>query len=393
MNALALVMVVLGASAEDRLVARVAATVAMKYPRPSHVTPTISGTFPERVVEALPLLASGASEFSGWSNAKRQACTQFSFDGGSLPEHCSALVDQVRAGAELAALATHTAEAGPLPGVRPWDDPTAKVDDPRPMVQLAARVAFWSVVEPLRTGQVDAALARCLDGLALVRDLSAGTMVLGVALSAALTQTALNFCGAVLRSLTVNRAAPACRQLETIRAGLPKFAATVRETSTSYLLLAYAPTLSPGDIRRLPAPVHAWLATKKFDPVSDALLKVELPTELTYGEEAAVAADLRNPKRDATLKALYESRQQQLNPVARTATDFARFSVVRDQVLGTFDLLHAGCLARAGTPMTAARLRELGITAAASPDGATTTWSGRWYKETWSLTLPSRAQK
>lgn len=250
----------------ERLVrdARVLETEA--FPRPSHVSPALPGTF----AQALEPLRRDISE------ADTNSYKLLSEEGvdlcepvisgqepfSSLPTDCAQELERRRPLVRHVLEATRS-EQGGLPraereplvgGFVLWDLRRAlpSTMPVRPELFFLARLAALELRFLLDQGRKAEAVDVCLDALALGREMALGSGVEGRLLSARAQERAYRPCAEALAAAPVERQRQAIEQLTKLRQGWPALEHAVRAEAVACQLYTFGGLLSPEQLELLP---------------------------------------------------------------------------------------------------------------------------------------------
>ena len=231
------------------------ARATSRFPRPPHVAAPEAGTFGERAGAPWDVLAAleAASTDVELCRAVREGEQPFE----ALTPSCRR--ELKASAAPLAALftATHAAEAGPPEGLGTLDVPFPP-GRPRGWSTLpyAAKVGALRMRELLSQGDVDGAVALCLDLQGLARDASWGTGLAGRLPALTVEEVAFRPCAAALDGARVPLKRSAAEALARVDAGTPSFSDVLREYALGARAQAFAAYLGTPD--GLPPQVVAW---------------------------------------------------------------------------------------------------------------------------------------
>ncbi|HZH76979.1 MAG TPA: hypothetical protein VEY88_13180 [Archangium sp.] len=249
----------------ERLVrdARVLETEA--FPRPSHVSPALPGTFAQALEPLRRDLSEARMDGYRLVSEGQDSCGpvisgQEPFT--SLPTDCAQALERWRTLVRHVLEATR-AEQGGLPraerepmvaGFVYWDlrhalPSTMPVN---PDLLFLARLAALEIRFLVDWGQKTEAVDVCLDALALGREMTLGSGVEGRLLSAKAQELAYPPCAAALAAAPVERQRQALEQLTRLRQGWPALDHAVRAEAVACQLYTYGGLLSPEQLDLLP---------------------------------------------------------------------------------------------------------------------------------------------
>jgi hypothetical protein len=249
----------------ERLVrdARVLETEA--FPRPSHVSPALPGTFAQ-ALEPLRRDISGAG-MGGYTLISEGLDSCGPVISGqeplaSLPTNCTEELERRRPLVRRVLEATR-AEQGGLPraqreplvgGYFLWDPRRAlpSTMPVRPDLLFLTRLAALEVRFLVDRGQKAEAVDVCMDALALGREMALGSGVEGRLLSAQAQDLAYRPCAAALAAASVERQRQAIEQLMRLRQGWPALDHAVRAEAIACQFYTYGGLLSPEQLDLLP---------------------------------------------------------------------------------------------------------------------------------------------
>ncbi len=261
--ALALAAVALVAWAVDdlrglryRLVEDVQALAQASFARPVQAPPVLPGHFGERAAQ--PWMALGKLQSQA---ADLEACRALR-DGSQPFAEASpgCLLELSKAGSALQALlrATHAEAAGPLSGTGALDAlPQAEEPIVLKTAAYTARMAALRLRAELAAGQTVAAVVTCVDVLALARDLSWGTALVGRLAALTVSEVAVGPCAAALAAATPTAKRRAVLALALVGQGTPGLEDTLAETSVALRAQLFAPYLAES-LPQLPPAVQGW---------------------------------------------------------------------------------------------------------------------------------------
>ncbi|GEN05587.1 hypothetical protein SAMN05443572_101869 [Myxococcus fulvus] len=243
---------------EERLVREVGELSRTSYARPSHVSPSVPGSFArhlEPLLEPVLQLYQEQQKSQG-SSAQGQPCRDVA-DGklptSALTQGCEQALEQARPLLARVLLATH-AEAGGLPerlgALAPLTPARA---NGRFALMYVVHLAALETRVRLSQGQASAALDVCLDALALSRELELGGGMEGQLLSATGHTVLYHPCADALDAAPLERKRLAISQLARLADGYAPFSVTLRQESVLLQLVHFRPLLSEETLARLPA--------------------------------------------------------------------------------------------------------------------------------------------
>ena len=236
-----------------RLVQDIRALAAAADVRPVHSPPVLAGRFGQRAAEAWTALAAeeALSTDVEFCRAVREGETPVA----QAPPSCLRELSAGTTSLLALLLATHAEAAGPPPGLGALDVPGTRTFV---TAGYAARMAALRLQLQLAQGQPEAALATCLDLLALGRDTSFGTALEGRLAALTVSEVAFAPCARALDAAPLQAKRRAALGLASIAAGTPTLADVLSEWSTRVRAQRFAPYLSKEVLATLPEGVQAW---------------------------------------------------------------------------------------------------------------------------------------
>ncbi|MGZ3460315.1 MAG: hypothetical protein ACXU86_17645 [Archangium sp.] len=340
-------------AAGDVLVAeaRALTLASERVTRPPHTDEPLPGTLAEALGPLMPEVVRLYDSQPKPPEPVSQACAEVR-EGkrplAELPRECREALEQGRPLMQRV-LRTSRAEAGGLPeGLRALDDP----HHPNQRVGMVAlqnilKLAALDIRFQLEAGQADAALETCLDGLALARDLAAGSTLLGAMVSAAGHGILFPPCSEALNHASLKDVQRAEVALRHIREGQAPLSSALRYERV-YMPLAVAGwQLDRGQLEALPAGARALatqnLATLDIPPVvGPLLLRHAWLKMMELTGQAMPLMDLPAAQRSARLAAVAKAAGNSLNPLLRMDwPDYERYAARADKQRAQLDLLLA----------------------------------------------------
>ena len=363
---------------EDRLVEEALALDSARFARPTHVAPALPGSFGERAAAHLEKLEAAQAQLGALTVIEERLLA--SVLRGAQPATAASPRLQATLAENRGALlglleATHAEAARPVASLAaPELDETAVAT-----VSLAARLVALEIVDRVEAGQATEALGRCVDGLALARDLSYGSALQGRMLATAVTGRLLTPCARALDAAPAEAKREALHQLEAIRDATPGFAATLGEERTVMIVTAFGAGLSSETVERLPPRFRATaegvaartLAGHDHPEGSRFLIRASLPAIRGAWLALAAADSLGKTERAREWLGIRQRLAASGNPIVKVAAPVLdpTFFDARDRLARTQVelLIHAAALdlrrARSGRwPVTLAELgTEVGL--------------------------------
>lgn len=224
---------------EEELLSNAEAALAAPHPRPVHVDSPAPGTFGDAVALYLPPIQALSRETEPEREALRAVAAGTAEESSLSPSLRSALV---RIGPALDGLlaGTHAARAD-LPPARESFVPVDGTTWVGP--QFAATLAGVRVRRELGQGRPDAAVAACLDGLALARDAGIAGDLVGRMTATTIISRMVPACQAAFAAVHPSAARATLARLRVVRDALPSHAELLRFEFLSSDLFTFAPLL------------------------------------------------------------------------------------------------------------------------------------------------------
>lgn len=237
----------------ERLVAEANALARTKYPRPSHVTPALPGTFGEHLE---PLMG----ELLGLYRARGEPFRSRDLPGfpcsgviegrepvSALPSACREELEKGREWVARVLAATH-AEAGGVPEWMRNESPPPPHSEPdRQVLLYVVRRAALETRLLLAEGRAAEAVDMCLDALALSRELALDGEDPGQSASSAGMMLAYHPCAEALDVAPLERKREAAGQLSRLAEGFPPFSRVMKQASVRSQLTAFG-TMMPAEL-------------------------------------------------------------------------------------------------------------------------------------------------
>jgi hypothetical protein len=275
----------------ERLVRDVEALARTRYPRPSHVTPALPGTFAQHLD---PMMGEVLRLYRERPEALQSVAPAFPcravIEGrepvSALPTPCQ---EEWKKGRELVArvlAATHAEEGGLPEGMGDLASPTHPYADTGMLallhvIQLAALETRLLLAE----GQAEKAVDTCLDTLALSRELTLGGGLIGQMLSATGQEFPYRPCAEALDVAPMAHKRVAMAQLSRLAEGHLPFSQVLKQESVAVQLMLFGELMPPELLAALPEGARE-IATRKSP---GALLAPANPLTLRLMWRKAVA--------------------------------------------------------------------------------------------------------
>ncbi|MCP3135830.1 hypothetical protein [Pyxidicoccus xibeiensis] len=243
----------------ERLVEDTRALARRRYPRPSHVTPTVSGTFAQQLA---PLMDEVLRLYRERPEAFQPSASGFPCQGfiegrepaSAMPPVCR---EEWKKGRELLArvlAATHEEEGGLPEELGDLASPRHPYADTGKLaLQYFMRLASLETRLLLEEGQAAKAVDTCVDTLALSRELSLGGGLIGQMVSVAGHGFMYRPCAAALDAAPLERKRAAVAQLSRLAEGWLPFSQVLRQEAVTMQLMLMGGLLSPEHLAALPA--------------------------------------------------------------------------------------------------------------------------------------------
>ncbi|MCY1016979.1 hypothetical protein [Pyxidicoccus sp. MSG2] len=287
----------------ERLVRDVEAMARTRYPRPSHVTPAVPGTFAQHLDplmgEVLRLYRERSVAFQSVAPAfPCRAVIEGREPVSALPTPCQ---EEWKKGRELVArvlAATHAEEGGLPEGMGDLASPTHPyADTGMPALLHVIQLAALETRLLLAEGQAEKAVDTCLDTLALSRELTLGGGLIGQMTSATGQGLLYRPCAAALDAAPMERKRSAVAQLSRLAEGQLPFSQMLKQESVVMQLMLFGELMPAELLAALPEGARE-AATKP--PALSMALEDSLTTRFMWrkvveGFDALIAVADREP--------------------------------------------------------------------------------------------------
>ncbi|WP_147332908.1 hypothetical protein [Archangium gephyra] len=344
--------------AGDEVVAEAQALESLRVVRPSHTASPLPGSLAQTLGPLMPeLLALQKAEppLEEPVNARCREVRDGQRPAQELPEECRVALERGRPLMQRALRASRTTEGGLPEGFHALSDPQHPHQQSGMVAILhVLKLATFEMRFQLESGQADAALEHCLDGLALSRDLGHGTGMLGALFSAAGYTNLFRPCVDALQHASPASQKQATVALRRIREGLSPASSTIRMERVHTRLFSFGRVLGPGQVEALPAGAKALVEQDRSgrmgqdSPLHMSLLMRHAFIELPRLQARIVTlVDLSLAQRVAPFEQLRREAESSWNPLIRDGlSNFHRFGAIVDQQRAQADLLLALALVR-----------------------------------------------
>ncbi|QSQ20338.1 hypothetical protein JY651_34500 [Pyxidicoccus parkwayensis] len=258
----------------ERLARDVEALAQARYPRPSHVTPALPGTFGEHLAPLMDelLRVSDARLLPLMELSAESPCSD-AFEGretlSAMPARCREPLETDRELLLTALEATH-AESGGLPEVM-----RAMASPPLPnepsaysAMNFLLRLAALETQLRVEQGRAAEAVDTCLDALALSRELMLGGGLEGHMVGAIGYNFMYRPCAAALDAAPQERKRTAAAQLSRLAEGFVPLSRSLREEAVKVQLTKFGTLLPAELLAGLPESARTRVSTsiEGFDP-------------------------------------------------------------------------------------------------------------------------------
>lgn len=305
---------------------------AREWSRPVHAPPVEAGRFGDRLAELLPEIARARP--SGESDP----CAQYRSGGRPIAfvdGECRAQIDRVRPLFAPLARAAHAKAAGLPQAIGPLS-PSAFAGGLGPLLRVAQLDALDARIDAA-SGRAEQALSRCVDLVALGRDLSLGAALIGRAVGDSLIRDGAQACRDALAQVHGEPRKSAHQELLSIRGALPRWSETLWIEGTVSQLMAFSPLLDERDRKALPT-VGAPDEQLRPGWWERVILRDAWPRYQASWAQVAAVADEPPAVRDPALRAIAERASSSWNPVLRIAApDLPRLLARGDQARAELD--------------------------------------------------------
>jgi hypothetical protein len=317
-----------------------AALLVGPHQRPLHVDRAGSGTFGDAAARHLPAIRAEADARTADTAARDAARAVVAGERPleELPRDYAAAVDRLGPDLDGLLAGTHAAAAdlpadvafGPAGG-ETWG-----------ALQLAALFVGVRARRLLAAGEPTAAVATCLDGLALARDLGYSGSLVGLVTGAAVVSRLDPPCAEAIAAAPGPVRADAAARVRWIRGAFPTFGQVMRTEAVTMQLMAFRPILSADLRARLPREAEPHL--RDGDRVASWWERLMLRDgwRSTRASYAALtrAAEAKQGRREAMRRVGLDATVRWLNPLAAIAMpDFSRYGERHDAALLRLDAL------------------------------------------------------
>ncbi|MFP2929248.1 hypothetical protein ACLESO_29410 [Pyxidicoccus sp. 3LG] len=252
----------------ERLVHEANALARARYPRPSHATPGVPGTFAENLE---PLMDEVLRMYRERPEALQGVISEHPCLGvvegrepvSALPPVCREESEKRRELVTRVLVATHAEEGGLPEGLGDMVSPAHPYSAHGKLaLQYLIRLAALETRLLLEQGQEAKAVDTCLDALALSRELALGGGLIGQMVSVAGHGLMYRPCAAALDAAPLERKRTAVAQLSRLAEGFVPFSQVLKQESVTMQLMLFGGMVPLELLATLPAGVRE-VATKQ----------------------------------------------------------------------------------------------------------------------------------
>ncbi len=324
---------------EEALI-RDAAILVGPHLRPVHVDTPSPGSLGDLLVKHLPAIQAEADARKADAAGRDAARAVVAGDRAmtELPPPYAAALDRLRPDLDAALAGTH-AEAADLPAEAALGPAAGKT--PWGALQFAALLAGVRVRQLVAAGDPAAAVATCLDALALGRDCGYSGGLVGLMTGAAMVGRLAPPCAAAIAAAPGPIRADAFARVRRIRNAFPTFGQVMRSEAVAIQLMTFRPILSAEVRAALPREAEPYL--RDGAPVASwsrrLMLRDGWRSTRTSFAALARAAEAKQGRREATRRVVLDATSL-LNPLAAIVTpDFSRYGDRHDAAMLRLDAL------------------------------------------------------
>lgn len=235
--------------------------------RPVHQPPPTKGSFADALAPHRVQLANALASFERLSKPMKDDCDKALADGRPSPRECLLLTEGREGIVQAVVDAARREDCGPHRMLVRGGDPK---DDFEPEVAHVLRLEAWFIEEAIPVGKADEAAQRCVDSLALIRDMTYREHMTGALRAAQLVTLVFHACEQALGQASPEARTKAAASLQAISEGLNEPADALKDWCVVQRLNAYGHELRKSD---LPEHVVRFIQTspeKGRIPIADA---------------------------------------------------------------------------------------------------------------------------
>lgn len=213
--------------------------------RPVHQPPPTKGSFADALSPHRVQLGNALAAFDRLSSAMKSDCDKALVDGRPSPKECLLLTEGREAIIQAVVDAAKREDCGPHRMLVRGGDPK---DDFEPEVAHAIRMEGWFMEQALQEGRADDAAGRCIDALALVRDVTYREHMTGALKATQLSTLVFHGCEQALGQASPEVRAKSATLLQALSEGLNEPADALKDWCVVQRLNAYGHELRKSDL-------------------------------------------------------------------------------------------------------------------------------------------------